>query len=83
MNCREFVEFLMAYVNNDLAESEAGAFRQHISDCPPCIHFLESYRETLALEKEAYQDEEMLFDQAPENLVRAILVARTAARDSD
>lgn len=83
MNCREFVEFLMAYVNNDLAENEACAFRQHISDCPPCIHYLESYRETLALEKEAYREEEMLFEQAPENLVRAILAARAGTLNSD
>ena len=80
MNCREFVEFLMAYVNHELPPAEATAFRRHISDCPPCIHYLETYRQTLELEKQAYAEEEELFQEAPENLVEAILKAR---RDAD
>ena len=35
------------------------------------------------LSLEEFKEEEMLFDQAPENLVRAILAARTAAGESD
>ena len=76
MNCREFVEFLMAYVNSELPDGEAAAFRQHISDCPPCIHYLDTYKQTLELEKQAYAEEEELFQEAPENLVKAIMKAR-------
>ena len=82
MNCREFVEFLMAYVNRELPDGEAAAFRQHISDCPPCIHYLDTYKETLELEKQAYADEQELFEEAPDNLVLAILKAR-GGRDAD
>jgi len=76
MNCREFVEFLMAYVNSELPAGEAAAFRQHISDCPPCIHYLDTYKQTLELEKLAYADEQELLEEAPDNLVQAILKAR-------
>ncbi len=76
MNCREYVEFLMAYVNDELPPDQAAAFRQHISDCPPCINYLETYRDTLELEKRAYEEQEALFEEAPENLVKAILAAR-------
>ncbi|MCZ6600987.1 MAG: zf-HC2 domain-containing protein [Acidobacteria bacterium] len=76
MNCREYVEFLMAYVNDELPPDQADAFRQHISDCPPCINYLETYHDTLELEKRAYEEQEALFEEAPENLVKAILAAR-------
>jgi len=81
MNCREYVEFLMAYVNGELPADRAAAFERHISDCPPCIHYLETYRDTLELERRAYQEEESLFAEAPENLVKAILAARGAGKN--
>ncbi len=78
MNCREYVDFLMAYVNSELPPDQAAAFRQHISDCPPCINYLDTYRETLELETRAYAEQEALFEEAPVNLVKAILAARGA-----
>jgi anti-sigma factor RsiW len=81
MNCREYVDFLMAYVSEELPPEQAAAFKQHISDCPPCIHYLETYRETLAMEKLAYAEQEALFEEAPENLVKAILAARGEDKD--
>lgn len=76
MNCREYVDFLMSYVNGELPPEQAAAFKQHISDCPPCIHYLDTYKDTLELEKQAYAVQEALFEEAPEKLVNAILVAR-------
>ncbi len=81
MNCREFVEFLMAYVQGELPPAEAAAFRRHIEDCPPCIHYLDTYRDTLTLERAAYGQQETLFQEAPENLVQAILKARGETGD--
>lgn len=76
ITCREFVDFLMAFLGGELPEREAAAFRRHIDACPPCIHYLDTYRETLVLEKQAYAEEEELFQEAPDNLVRAILASR-------
>jgi len=76
MTCREFVDFLMAYMNHELPAGQEAAFRRHIDACPPCIHYLETYKETLELEKQAYAEEEALFQEAPDNLVQAILQAQ-------
>jgi len=76
MNCKEFVDFLMAYINEELSPEEARAFEQHIEDCPPCIHYLDTYRETLELERHAYDAEALPEGEPPEPLVQAILSAR-------
>ena len=49
MTCREFVEFLMAYLDAELAPEARAAFTAHIEDCPPCGTYLETYRQTLSL----------------------------------
>ena len=74
MNCREFVDFLMAYLNDELPAGQRDAFRRHIDDCPPCINFLDTYEETIRLEKEAYRDIDC--DEMPPQLVKAILAAK-------
>ena len=46
MKCREFVEFLMEYLDGALAEQERSVFEGHIEDCPACVNYLATYRET-------------------------------------
>ena len=74
MNCREFVDFLMAYLNEDLPKAERDAFKMHIVDCPPCVNFLDTYAETIKLEKGAYDS--LGYDDMPPQLVQAILAAQ-------
>ena len=74
MNCREFVDFLMDYVNGELSAEQQRVFRRHIVDCPPCIHFLDTYEETVRLEKDAYREVDC--DDVPPQLVDAILAAQ-------
>ncbi len=79
MNCKEFVDFIMAYLNDELPAGERAEFERHISDCPPCITFLDTYRKTVDLERRAYDDVEVKrpsMAEAPETLVQAILAAR-------
>ncbi len=76
MNCKEFVDFLMAYINEELPPEEAREFEQHIKDCPPCINYLDTYRETLELEKHAYDEDALPEGAPPAALVQAILAAR-------
>jgi anti-sigma factor RsiW len=77
MNCQEFVEFLMAYLDGTLEESEREIFRSHMVDCPPCETFLETYRETIRLGKVCFcGDSDDLPEQVPEGLIQAILAAR-------
>ena len=77
MNCREFVDFLMAYIDGELPEAERSVFDAHMVDCPPCQTYLETYKETIRLGKAVCQTEgEAVPGDVPEELVQAILAAR-------
>jgi anti-sigma factor RsiW len=76
MTCREFVDFLMAYDDGELPENQRALFERHMTDCPPCVTYLETYRETARLGQLCRDLEGPVPDDAPEPLVRAILAAR-------
>ena len=76
MNCREFVEFLMSYIDDDLDEDPRRVFEEHMHMCPPCVEFLDSYRDTIRLGKFACKEGGPVPDEVPEDLVHAILAAR-------
>ncbi len=77
MTCREFIEFLMQYVSEELPESQRARFVDHLAICPSCVAYMHSYLETVRLEKDALSDpEEELPEDVPEDLVRAILAAK-------
>ena len=77
MNCREMTDFLMAYVDEELAPDQHAAFEAHMGECPPCVLYLDSYREAVRLGKEVCaRDDSPLPDDVPEVLIQAILTAR-------
>jgi len=76
MSCREFVEFLMAYLDDELESRERQVFEGHIEDCPQCVNYLDSYRETVRLGREICTEDESVPSDVPEPLVNAILSAR-------
>jgi anti-sigma factor RsiW len=79
MNCREFVEFLMDYVDETLPERQRAIFTGHIGDCPSCGTYLETYQETARLGRQICRDPEgPVPEDVPEGLVEAILAARCA-----
>jgi anti-sigma factor RsiW len=76
MNCREFVDFLMAYLDEELDADLRASFESHIAACPPCVNFLASYKETVRLGRLACRDgDEPLPPEIPDELVQAILAA--------
>lgn len=75
MTCREFAEFLDAYLRGELAPAERAEFERHLVVCEACVNYLASYRETVRLAQLAFTDEALPAD-VPEDLVRAILAAR-------
>ncbi len=75
MSCREFVEFLMSYLDDDLEANPLRVFEEHMQMCPPCVTFLETYRDTIRLGKFVCREQEAA---GPEALVQAILAARRA-----
>ena len=77
ITCREFVDFLMGYLDRDLSPAQRAEFERHIADCPPCEVYLDQYRDTLRLEKEICRDPGgAVPEEVPEELVSAILAAR-------
>ncbi len=83
MTCRELVEFLMDYVENELGAEERGVFEAHLGECPTCVDYVESYRETVRLGETLCEDPDgPLPADVPEQLVRGILAARKAGSRS-
>jgi anti-sigma factor RsiW len=76
MKCREFVEFLMEYLDGALADAERRVFEQHVGDCPACVNYLNSYRETVRLGCSVCSPDDEVPPDVPEDLVQAILSAR-------
>jgi anti-sigma factor RsiW len=72
------VDFLMAYLEGELPESERASFEVHLQICPPCVVYLETYQEAVRLGKSLCRDDsDALPDDVPEGLVEAILAARS------
>ncbi len=71
--CREVYDFLDDYHAGGLDPLRNSAFERHLSLCPSCRHYVESYRRTVELEKEAFGEPDA---PPPEELVNAILAIR-------
>jgi anti-sigma factor RsiW len=81
LTCREIADFLMAYEDGELSDEVRGEFDAHLAVCPDCVAYLESYRATVALGKQAFADADAAAaDQVPEELVQAVLAARRRQR---
>jgi anti-sigma factor RsiW len=76
LTCREFVAFLSEYVEGGLDPDEAARFEAHLAECPDCVAYLESFRETIHLGRECFAEGAEPPEGAPEELVAAILAAR-------
>lgn len=75
MNCREFTEFLMAYLDGELPEETRSTFDFHLHGCQSCVNYMESYQATVALGRAACSEDAPVPDDVPEALVEAILAA--------
>ena len=86
MNCKEVIDFLMEYLDDELSEEQRSAFESHLKVCSACVAFIESYKQTLQLTKhlrfsEAGQKvedkvDDIVLEDVPHGLVDAILAAR-------
>ncbi len=74
MTCREFAEFVMAYLDGELEEDLRRRFNEHLGECADCVRYLREYRATIQAGQLAYADEPPA--DVPEDLVKAILDAR-------
>ncbi len=77
MNCREFVDFLSSYIEGELEDEPTRVFEDHMRLCPPCLTYMDTYRETIRLGRFACRDDQgPPPEDVPEQLIQAILAAR-------
>lgn len=78
MTCRELVAFLVDYLEGSLPADRRASFEEHLRLCPGCTEYLDSYRETVRLTRDAFcgADPDSEPVAMPEQLVQAILEAR-------
>ena len=77
ITCRELLDFLYLYLENELSEDRRVEFDRHLAVCEPCREYLRQYEETIRLGRGAYADPAApLAAGAPEELIRAVLEAR-------
>jgi len=50
--CSDTERLLFEFVEGDLDPETKQKLEIHISDCPPCIEYIESYERTIALTRE-------------------------------
>jgi anti-sigma factor RsiW len=80
ITCREFVDFLDDYLARRLETLQVAEFNNHLSGCPPCVAYMQTYRDSISLGKTAVtRSDEPVPETIPEDLVAAILAAREKA----
>jgi len=79
MTCRELYGFLDEYLDGALDALTRQTFEGHLERCAACHKYLASYRTTLKLAHDAEIKDDPASREAPEDLVLAVLHARTAA----
>jgi anti-sigma factor RsiW len=82
MTCRELVDFLMAYLDRELAQDQHDRFERHLTECPACVVYMNAYVETIRMGKMACSPlDSPVTEDIPEEFVRAILAAKGGERD--
>ncbi len=81
ITCRELIEFLHLYLDGELPRDRIVEFERHLSVCDSCVHYLATYRETIALGRAACRDlDAPVGPEVPDELVVAIVSARRSGR---
>jgi hypothetical protein len=80
ITCREFVDFLDDYLARRLETPQLAEFDNHLSGCPPCVAYMQTYKDSMSLGKGALgRSDEPVPEAIPEDLVAVILAAREKA----
>lgn len=74
--CREVIDFLMDYLEGDLALERRRAFEEHLAECPSCVSYIATYRATIELARGAAGGAPPLDEAVALRLARAIRDAR-------
>ena len=77
MTCKEFEDFVQAYVDDELASPQRSVFARHLRLCRECRDYLTAYQRTIEVGRTVLTaPEDPLPGDVPEDLIKAILEAR-------
>jgi anti-sigma factor RsiW len=79
MTCRDLYAFLDEFIEGTLDVLTRQNFDRHLERCISCRRYLASYRASIDLARRSERAEGPVRGDAPEELVLAILRARTAS----
>ena len=78
ISCEEFEEFIIDYLEGTLPKRQRIVLDWHLRMCPECRAYLAAYRRTMEVTSAGLDDQEGPLSEAmPEELVQAIIAART------
>jgi anti-sigma factor RsiW len=82
VTCRELADFIIDYVGGTLPSDVRRTFEHHLGICPNCVNYLANYQASIALGRGVFKadDKAAAESGAPEELIAAILAARSADR---
>jgi anti-sigma factor RsiW len=82
MTCRELTDFLADYRSGELDPATRERFEDHLRLCEDCVAYVRSYEDTIRLARRAYAEPNApAVEEAPEELIEAILSSRRKRRD--
>lgn len=76
ITCRELIDFIADYLDGALSSESKSDFERHLSRCESCRAYLQSYEQTIRASRAAMTEREDLLEEAPEDLIQAILESR-------
>ena len=72
ITCKDCVDLLMEYVEHSLDASMEHRLDEHLASCPPCIHFLKSYKKCSELTSQL-RDQKVQIPAELENRLKLFL----------
>ncbi len=72
LKCKDCFDLLMDYLEDNLDSETQKKLDQHFADCPPCLNFLESYRDCSQMAQQL-RDQQVEIPKELENRLKTFL----------
>ena len=77
ITCEAFEDFILAYLEDGLPRRQKTVFELHLKMCRECREYLDAYRASMELAKDALRDgDDLRAKEVPDDLIKAVLAAR-------
>jgi anti-sigma factor RsiW len=81
ITCKEFEQFIMAYLDGELPSRKKVIFEWHLRLCRECRDYLAAYQRSVELGKACLTStDEPVPSDVPQDLIKAILDANSSSR---